>query len=93
MNFLRRKLRKRNAVQERSTQADLSSNEKHIILFKDLIQNYGLKDAMELAVGGEFEAIGRLEVATLRHFGLKDDGYLIDVGCGSGRLSITILRR
>lgn len=43
--------------------------------------------AMKLAVGGEFEAIGLLERETLIHFGLPRDGYLIDVGCGSGRLA------
>lgn len=39
------------------------------------------------AVGGEFEAIGILELETLKYFGLKEDSYVIDVGCGSGRLA------
>lgn len=43
--------------------------------------------AMELAIGGGFELIGPIEVALLRHYGLPQDGYLIDVGCGSGRLA------
>jgi len=43
--------------------------------------------AMELAIGGGFELIGPIEVALLRHYGLPKDGYLIDVGCGSGRLA------
>lgn len=43
--------------------------------------------AMELAIGGGFEAIGPIEAALLRHYGLAPDGYLIDVGCGSGRLA------
>lgn len=43
--------------------------------------------AMELAIGGGFEQIGPIEVGLLRHFGLPQDGYLIDVGCGSGRLA------
>ena len=43
--------------------------------------------AMELAVGGEFEAIGALERQLLIQYGLPRDGYLIDVGCGSGRLA------
>jgi SAM-dependent methyltransferase len=42
---------------------------------------------MKLAVGGEFEAMGFLELETLKHFGLGADSYLIDVGCGSGRLA------
>jgi SAM-dependent methyltransferase len=43
--------------------------------------------AMELAIGGGFELIGPIEVALLRHYGLPEDGYLVDVGCGSGRLA------
>ncbi|HKP78221.1 MAG TPA: class I SAM-dependent methyltransferase [Phenylobacterium sp.] len=43
--------------------------------------------AMELAIGGGFEQIGPIEVALLRHYGLPQDGYLVDVGCGSGRLA------
>jgi ubiquinone/menaquinone biosynthesis C-methylase UbiE len=45
---------------------------------------------MKLAVGGEFEATGLLERQTLIHFGLKRDHYLIDVGCGSGRLALPL---
>jgi SAM-dependent methyltransferase len=43
--------------------------------------------AMELAIGGGFEVIGPIEMALLRHYGLPQDGYLVDVGCGSGRLA------
>jgi SAM-dependent methyltransferase len=43
--------------------------------------------AMELAIGGGFEQFGKIEASLLRHFGLPQDGYLIDVGCGSGRLA------
>ncbi len=44
-------------------------------------------DAMKNGVGGSFELIGRVEVAILRHCGLGPDDFLIDVGCGSGRLA------
>jgi SAM-dependent methyltransferase len=44
-------------------------------------------DAMELAIGGGFDQIGPIEVALLKHAGLPQDGYLVDVGCGSGRLA------
>lgn len=45
------------------------------------------QQAMEDAVGGGFDVIGPIEVGIIRHFGLAKDGYLIDVGCGSGRLA------
>lgn len=45
------------------------------------------EQAMKLAVGGQFEAVGVLELETMKHFGLHADSYLIDVGCGSGRLA------
>jgi ubiquinone/menaquinone biosynthesis C-methylase UbiE len=43
--------------------------------------------AMEQAVGGMFELIGGIEAGVLRHFGLAPHHYLVDVGCGSGRLA------
>ena len=46
-----------------------------------------LDDAMKNAVGGSFDFIGKVEVAILRHYGLRPDGFLVDVGCGSGRLA------
>ena len=48
---------------------------------------YGTDEAMRRAVGGQFEGMGLLELETLKHFGLREDAYLIDVGCGSGRLA------
>lgn len=42
---------------------------------------------MEIGVGSEFEAFGILERELLIKFGLLPHHYLIDVGCGSGRLA------
>lgn len=39
------------------------------------------------AVGGSFQAIGYLEKCLLKHLGLKSEHILVDVGCGSGRLT------
>jgi SAM-dependent methyltransferase len=44
-------------------------------------------EAMDVAIGGGFEVVGTIEAALLRHYGLPQDGYVIDVGCGSGRLA------
>ena len=56
-------------------------------LVESLIRDHDTEQAMKLAVGGEFEAMGFLELETLKHFGLGADSYVIDVGCGSGRLA------
>ena len=48
-------------------------------------------DAMALAIGAaneaEFDRTGLLEADLLRQLGLRGDGALLDVGCGSGRLA------
>jgi ubiquinone/menaquinone biosynthesis C-methylase UbiE len=49
-------------------------------------------EAMQEGVGGAFDQVGKIEVALLQHAGLKPGGYLIDVGCGSGRLAIPLSR-
>lgn len=40
-----------------------------------------------LSVGGEFEAYGKIELALLRSLGLSEESYIVDIGCGSGRLA------
>jgi ubiquinone/menaquinone biosynthesis C-methylase UbiE len=57
---------------------------------KKLIKTYDTPKAMSLAVGGEFEAIGKLEFALLRQCGLERNHTIIDVGCGSGRLAVQL---
>ena len=56
----------------------------HLLLTKPV------KAAMSLAIGGEFDAIGQLERALLEHLGLGADSFLVDVGCGSGRLAVQL---
>jgi ubiquinone/menaquinone biosynthesis C-methylase UbiE len=43
------------------------------------------KQAMEQAVGGGFEHIGRIEAQAVRYAGLADGQFLVDLGCGCGR--------
>ena len=47
-------------------------------------------EAMECAVGGSYGHIGAAEKQLLLSLGLKPRDYLIDVGCGSGRLSYAL---
>jgi SAM-dependent methyltransferase len=54
---------------------------------KSLSQTHDHSKAMEVAIGGEFDAIGIIEREILVHHGLPPSGFVIDVGCGSGRLS------
>lgn len=57
-----------------------------------LVAQHPLDLAMEIAVGGAFVEAGDREYAILKHYGLKDGQFLIDVGCGSGRLAHALLR-
>jgi ubiquinone/menaquinone biosynthesis C-methylase UbiE len=45
------------------------------------------EQAMAEAVGGRFDELGRLMFKILLESGLMPEHYLIDVGCGSGRLT------
>lgn len=56
-------------------------------LVTNLMGMFDTDTALKVAVGGEFEATGFLETETLKYFGLQKGSYLVDVGCGSGRLA------
>jgi ubiquinone/menaquinone biosynthesis C-methylase UbiE len=51
---------------------------------------FPLDTAMSNAVGGHFDAIGRIERSIVEHFGLRPGMSLLDFGCGSGRLSVAL---
>ena len=56
-------------------------------LVADLIRVCGHDLAMDLGVGGGgFKEQGQLEFDLLRFLGLKEGDFIMDVGCGSGRL-------
>ncbi len=68
--------------------ADSSRIEAYIDHVSNLERSVGSEaGALQLAVGGEFEAIGKLEYYLLRSLGLNDGDLVVDVGCGSGRLA------
>lgn len=45
---------------------------------------------MSVAVGGDYEFMGSHLVRVLQSYGLKSDDYLIEVGCGSGRVAYAL---
>lgn len=62
-------------------------------LVRNLKRVHGTDRAMELGVGGQYETYGKIEYALLRHLGLKDGDTVVDVGCGSGRLSSVLSQK
>ena len=54
---------------------------------RSLSRRHTTQRAMELAIGGEFVAFGILEREILIRYGLQPAQYVIDIGCGSGRLA------
>jgi SAM-dependent methyltransferase len=56
-------------------------------LYRELRSGHSADEAAQQAVGGHFEGIGIVMRETLIHHGLGKQDYLIDVGCGSGRLA------
>ena len=62
-------------------------NDKYKEHFKKISKSNSYKETAELAVGGEFDRIGRIEYELLKKFGLNSEHSVVDVGCGSGRLA------
>ncbi|PWJ92731.1 methyltransferase family protein [Mesorhizobium loti] len=61
-------------------------------LTKGLIEAVGHEKAMHQGVGGEYEGIGKIEAALMTHLGLAEGHFVVDVGCGSGRLAAALSR-
>ena len=75
-------------VSNRHAAADRSAlKEVYVSWVDDLKAAMPHDQAMELAIGGHFELLGPILCSVVRHYGLPAGGYLIDVGCGSGRLA------
>lgn len=58
--------------------------ERHVA---QLIASRPIDEAMSLAVGGDYGHIGQVEQALLRRLGLQHGAFIVDLGCGSGRLA------
>ncbi len=61
-------------------------------LFNDLSALRGSKEATFLTVGGKSQEIGKISLEILREFGLECRDFLVDVGCGYGRLAEALLQ-
>ncbi|MFQ5460484.1 MAG: class I SAM-dependent methyltransferase [Anaerolineae bacterium] len=67
---------------------DLSGRyQRHV---SNLLARHERREALELAVGGSFAAAGELEARILDLAGHRPGGYVIDVGCGCGRLAAAL---
>lgn len=56
-------------------------------LVRKFIRRYPIDEAMSRLVGGQYERFGRIEAELLIQCGLANGMRLVDLGCGSGRLS------
>ncbi len=60
--------------------------------FASLAKKHSTDAVYSQAVGGEFSAVGQLELELLVSLGLRDGQSVVDVGCGSGRLAYQLSR-
>lgn len=63
--------------------------------FEHLVSTMPIDDAVKHHVGGieNYYRVGAIEAKILERFGLAEGSYLIDLGCGSGRLAGAIEQR
>ncbi|HKY41607.1 MAG TPA: class I SAM-dependent methyltransferase [Pyrinomonadaceae bacterium] len=60
--------------------------------YEKLYDNYARDVQADQVVGhGDFDLIGRTELALLQMEGLKPDHTLVDLGCGVGRLAVHVI--
>lgn len=62
-------------------------------LYSLLREGHSTEEAEQLAVGGDFEAVGALEYYALKAHGLIPEHFVVDIGCGTGRLACQLARR
>jgi ubiquinone/menaquinone biosynthesis C-methylase UbiE len=60
--------------------------------YEDLYDTYARENEIDQVVGpGDFDLIGRIELALLQMEGLKPEHTLVDLGCGVGRLAVHVI--
>ena len=59
-------------------------------LVRRLMATHDIDEAMSLAVGGDWENMGRNLSRFVQSLGLKPGMKVLDFGCGSGRLAYAI---
>lgn len=62
------------------------SDYRRAVLFQRFLKGDRAR-AFEASVGGDFEKFGKVERDILFAEGLAEDGFVVDVGCGAGRLA------
>ncbi len=66
--------------------------EDYVRFVEGLMAAHPIDEAMSLAVGGSYDRIGGIEAEILAHFGLTSGDRIFDLGCGSGRLAVSLAR-
>lgn len=92
-----RRLQEALAGHREAPQADASENQRHFVTdynqhVAHLKVAHDEKTAMSLAIGGQYEAFGQIQLDLLRLYGLRDGVSLIDLACGSGRTATAVSR-
>lgn len=83
---------KRRAEKEERNRVRPNARRSYADHMANLLAKNDAETAMSLAVGGDYEIMGEALRVRLERFGLQPDDYLIDVGCGSGRLAFAFSR-
>jgi len=81
---------KRRVGKEARQQTEPNTRLSYVDHMARLLAKNDPETAMSLAVGGDYEVMGEALRVRLARFGLQPNDYLIDVGCGSGRLAFAL---
>jgi ubiquinone/menaquinone biosynthesis C-methylase UbiE len=71
----------------------LDSTRRYKIAIEDMLARLPLDEAMTSAVGGDYDVVGTVKTDLLELCGLCESDFLVDIGCGSGRLAKQLGKR